>query len=363
MASYEQNKSSKLWSVRFREIVDGKTVFRRLSGYKRKKDAEAAYTEYLKNKDLKKFQIKSNEKLLFNDVVWRFLYAKKDNIKYSSYYTLEKKFEKQIIPYFKGKYIEDITALDLTEWQESLTDLSYSSKSYLRSYMGSIWRFAERFYDVKNVFIKTEPFRNLETNKQIQYWTLDQFKIFINEIDKTVYKVFFTFLYLMGCRKGEALALTWNDVDFVKKEISISKSVTHKTQKGAWEITTPKNKTSTRRVSMPDNLVKMLKEYQAWQKENYQDTTFLFCGDRPLPEETITRTFKYYTAKAELPRIRIHDLRHSCASLLISEGATIIAVANRLGHSNIEQTLNTYSHMMPKDEENILNALKKLGTF
>ena len=363
MASYEQNKSSKLWSVRFRETIEGKTVFKRLSGYKRKKDAEAAYTDYLKEKDLKKNLPAPREKLLFNEIVYRYLLSRKANIKYSSYYTLQKKFERQITPFFEGKYIDDLTALDLTEWQESLKDLSYGTKSGLRSYMGSIWRFAEKFYDVKNIFIKTEPFRDLETNKEIKYWTLDQFKCFIDGVDKNVYKVFFTFLYLMGCRKGEALALTWSDVDFEKREISISKSITHKTQKGAWEITTPKNRTSTRRITMPANLVGILREYRTWQNQNFEDTTFLFCGDRPLPEETITRNFKFYTQKADLPKIRIHDLRHSCASLLISEGATIIAVANRLGHANIEQTLNTYSHMMPKDEENILNALDKLGTF
>ena len=363
MASYEQNESSKLWSVRFREFSNGKWTQKRLSGYKRKKDAEEGYNQYLQKKRMQQLMSKPQVRILFNDVVYQFLETKRDNVKYSSFYTLENKFKKHILPYFEGKYIDEITPLDLTAWQGTLRDLKYGTKSHLRSYMGSIWRFAEKMHDVKNVFIKTEPFRNLETDKELHYWTLDQFKTFIDVVDREQYKVFFTFLYLMGCRKGEALALSWSDIDLQKREVFICKSVTHKTKDGAWAITTPKNKTSTRRITIPQNLIQILKNYKAWQKENFKDTSFVFCGDRPLPEETVKRYFKIYTEKAELPPIRIHDLRHSCASLLISEGATIVAVANRLGHANIEQTLNTYSHMMPKDEESILNTLDKLGTF
>lgn len=363
MASYEQNKSSKTWSVRFREMEDGIIVNKRLSGFARKKDAEQGYAEYLRQQRLKELNPEVPKKVLFNDVVEMFLQAKKNNLKYSSFYTLERKFKKNIMPFFEGKYINEITPFDLAEWQGTLKDLKYGTKSHLRSYMGSIWRFAEKYYDIKNIFIKTEPFRDLEAPKDIQYWTLEQFQKFLSVTDKEVYRVFFTFLYLMGCRKGEALALTWNDIDFDKKEVYICKSVTHKTQNVAWEITTPKNRSSTRRISIPDNLIETLKRFKIWQKENYSDTTFIFCGERPLPEETIKRYFKIYTEKAELPPIRIHDLRHSCASLLISEGATIVAVANRLGHANIEQTLNTYSHMMPKDEKDILDTLGKLGTI
>lgn len=72
----------------------------------------------------------------------------------------------------------------------------------------------------------------------------------------------------------------------------------------------------------------------------------------------MTRAFDKAIAAAGVPRIRIHDLRHSCASLLISEGISIVAVSHRLGHKNIEQTLNTYSHMMPRDNDKMLAALE-----
>ena len=90
---------------------------------------------------------------------------------------------------------------------------------------------------------------------------------------------------------------------------------------------------------------------------------FVFGGDRPLPPTSADRAFKSAIARAKVKPIRIHDLRHSCASLLISKGISIVAVSRQLGHSNVEQTLNTYSHMMPDDTTMIYNALDTLGTF
>lgn len=363
MASYEQNKSSKLWSVRFREVKDGMIGQKRLSGFKRKKDAEEAYNLYLQEQRLKTVETAPPEKILFNDMVELFLKSKEGNIKYSSYYALERQFAKNIKPYFEGKYIQDVTPFDINEWQRSISHLKFNTRSNLRARVAAIYKFAYKYYDIKDIMPKTEELRNLETPKEIQYWTLKEFQTFIKVIEDPIYKTFFSFLYLIGTRKGEALALKWEDIDFEKKTVHICKNVTNKTRDIAWEITTTKNRSSTRTVSVPDNLITMLKTYKAWQEKQCESQEFIFCGSRPLPEKTIMRTFQKYIEKAKVKKIRIHDLRHSCASLLISEGATIVAVANRLGHSNIEQTLNTYSHIMPKDEEIILKVLDRVGTF
>ena len=85
---------------------------------------------------------------------------------------------------------------------------------------------------------------------------------------------------------------------------------------------------------------------------------FLFgTNDKPLSENTITRKFHSFAQKAGVKEIRLHDLRHSCASLLISNGVPITAVSEQLGHANTQQTLTTYAHMMPKDKDKILQAL------
>ena len=98
-------------------------------------------------------------------------------------------------------------------------------------------------------------------------------------------------------------------------------------------------------------------------RENYK---FVFAGDRPLAETSIARVKNAACSEAKVKKIRIHDFRHSHASLLISNGASIVSVAKRLGHNDIEQTLNTYAHMMPKEDDYIINILEKtannLGT-
>lgn len=124
------------------------------------------------------------------------------------------------------------------------------------------------------------------------FWTEDEFKQFISNVDNELYKLYFSFLYLTGCRKGESLALTWNDIDYIRQEVRISKSLNRKQKsKGnkeitdmpkissdlgwhisnsrSYEITTPKNKSSYRNVLMPNNLTNMLWEHQQICKEEY----------------------------------------------------------------------------------------------
>ncbi len=84
---------------------------------------------------------------------------------------------------------------------------------------------------------------------------------------------------------------------------------------------------------------------------------FVFGGERPLAENTVTRAFNKYISLANVKKIRLHDLRHSHASLLISQNQTIVMVSKRLGHSSTEQTLKTYAHLMPNEENLMVKTL------
>lgn len=110
---------------------------------------------------------------------------------------------------------------------------------------------------------------------------------------------------------------------------------------------------------MPMNLVKMLWEHQKRCKEEYGycPDWFVFGGEEPLSDQTIRRRLNEYADKAGVKRIRVHDIRHSHASLLINKGQNILIVSQRLGHSDVTQTLNTYSHLMPNVQRQIINAL------
>jgi len=132
--------------------------------------------------------------------------------------------------------------------------------------------------------------------------------------------------------------------------------------KGGDRETPPKNKSSIRTLQMPLKLIKILKEHKERQKRlvNFTDEYRICGGEKIIRETTVHYRNKLYATKSELKIIRIHDFRHSHVSLLANEGINIQEVARRLGHTRIEITWNTYSHVYPKEEEKAVSILNKI---
>lgn len=358
MASFQQRGKKGLWSVRFDIIENGKSITKRLSGYSSKREANNAYLQYLK--DFEKHEKEAKDKssqIKFSELYNKFFTNQKGKSKESTLYDLSGIYNLYFLPYFGDKYINEIKPIEILDWQNSLSSLSYNYKSKIRTYLNAIFSFAERYYDINNPMRKVESFRNTEPKKEIDYWSQDEFYQFLSVVDDEVFKTFFTALYVSGCRKGELLAVGINDIDINKSTLTISKSVSQKS--GApWKVVSPKNLSSNRTIYMPPQIIKsMVALFEHFHGE------FIFCGDRPIPSTTLDRQFAKYCDLAGVKKIRIHDFRHSCASLLISKGVSIVAVSKRLGHSNIEQTLNTYSHMMPSDNEMMIRAVNDVISF
>ena len=183
-------------------------------------------------------------------------------------------------------------------------------------------------------------------------------------------KTFFTFLYYTGCRKGEVLALTWNDIDFKSNIIEINKTLYSKI-KGCFEITNTKNY-QNRKIKMSNRLIQQLILYKnKLIKENkYNPNSFVFGGDRFLPLTTIDNHKNKYFKKAGFDNpITIHEFRHSHVSLLINEyikyGQTdttkfFLMMSNRMGHT-IQVMQETYMHLFPTIQDEIVNLLDILG--
>lgn len=372
MPSYEQSKTSKLWSVRFREIDElGETHQKRLSGFKTKKDARYGYEDYVMQRAAEEDARKNLPKVTPDDMYFevlteQFLKYKEDRVKHSSYYDTKSRISSKILPYFTGKKMKDIKPLDILDWQKkTFPELSYNYTSKLMAALGAIFAYGEKYHDITNIMNKVDRPRNMSPKKEMQFWTPDEFGKFYTCADDPTYRLFFLTLYITGCRRGECEALTWSDFDNKAAKIKISKSITNKTPGKAWEITTPKNAGSNRTVTIPSFLCDMLHEYkktQSTQNTDFTDKAFIFGGNRPLASTSTDRYFKKTIAKAEVKPIRIHDLRHSCASLLISKGVSIVGVSRRLGHVDVEQTLNTYAHLMPDDQTKINTELENIGS-
>lgn len=284
-----------------------------------------------------------------------------NKLKVSSVYDKIKNAEKHIIPYFGKMKIFKITNKDILNWQNKLTEqkYSYEFKSKLRNCLSSIFKFATYYYELPvNPVKNTEPFVRNEQKKEMLVWSQEEFAKFSCVINNLEHKTLFTFLYYTGCRKGEAFALTWNKLNFNSNTVKINQSITKKTFGKAYELVTTKTGES-REILLPVKLISLLLELKN-SREDLSETDFIFGHKTPVSETTITRYFNKYIEASNVKKIHIHCLRHSHASLLISNGENIVMVAKRLGHASIEQTLNTYSHLMPNDEFNMINKLNNL---
>ena len=175
------------------------------------------------------------------------------------------------------------------------------------------------------------------------------------------YYIFFLIAYYTGLRKGEIHALRWSNLD--GNILSVKTSITQKLKGGDVE-TLPKNKSSIREVQLPNSLLTVLKEHKKRQMDsvpNWNENGFICGYTRPLRDTAVENENKKYAREAGLKHIRIHDFRHSHASLLINANITPLEVAHRLGHSTVDQTLKTYAHLFPKESEKAVRVLDAIS--
>jgi len=187
----------------------------------------------------------------------------------------------------------------------------------------------------------------------MKFWTLKEFKRFIEFNDKPVSNLAFKILFWTGIRSGELMALTFKDINLKDKTININKTYTRLNKQDI--INEPKTPKSKRVISISDSLCKDIEEYKS-KLYDYKENDRIFNFTKFFLTHEMIRVCK----KSEVKQIRIHDLRHSHASLLIELGFTPLLISERLGHEKIQTTLNTYSHLYPNKGNIIANKLDDL---
>ena len=248
------------------------------------------------------------------------------------------------------------------EIEDKNLSVEYSNK--LLGLLRRLLAYSNKYYNTNDKILKfIENFKSVnEFKKEMEFFTYEEYKKFDSVITDINYKVFFMMLYFMGLRQGEAQALTWKDINFSKSELSISKTLTTKLKGELWTISTPKTKGSRRILPIPENVLKWLKKLNNTVKEykDYSSNWFVFGCSVPFKETTICQNKNKYCQLANVKQIRIHDFRHSCASLLINKSASITLVSKYLGHSKVSMTLNTYSHFYKSELTDITKIIEKL---
>lgn len=302
----------------------------------------------------------------FRAVYDEFLTFKQLKLKPQSFRSLKSRFESYILPYFENVNIENITLKDYINWQIQIESLGfkYSYKKQLHYSFVSLYEYLILFGKcTRNLPKIVGNFKNNELGSKLEYWTYEEFKKFENSFSKKdiVYKVFFILLFKTGLREGEALALTFNDI---KNDIlSITKTISKERYDGKKIISSPKSKSSIRNIRIDNNTLEYLNILKSYYKNKYgyyENNFNIFGGTKYLSITSINRKKNYYCEKCNLKKIRIHDFRHSHATLLLQNGINMIEVSRRLGHSDINITIKTYAHCEKEHEKRVIETLNSL---
>ena len=345
----EKDKKTGKWLIQYRYTDwQGKRRKSTKRGFATKREAE----EWLRN-----FLItqKADFDMKFADF-WK-MYCADMETRLREHTMRTKKYivELKILPYFGNKRVNDITAADIRQWQNELIKMGYSP-TYLKTInnqLSAIFNYAVRYYDLKSNPCAKAGSMGKSKAEEMDFWTGEEFRRFIDSVmNKRLSYMAFMTLYWTGMRLGELLALNPKDVDLEKRTITITKSYQRLGKKDV--ITPPKTSKSKRVITIPEFLAADIKDYMD-SLYDLQEDDRLFPITKYYLEHEMQRGIK----ESGVKRIRVHDLRHSHASMLIELGFSTLEIANRLGHEKVETTLNTYSHLYPNKQTKLAERLDR----
>lgn len=189
---------------------------------------------------------------------------------------------------------------------------------------------------------------------EVQPFTPEQARLFLSAAAGDRLRALYTVAITTGLRQGELLGLRWEDLDFETATLRVR--VALQRVDGGWRLVEPKTPKSRRVIGLPAIALAALREHCDLQDaerrhagERWEERRLVFTTGtgRPLDGPNVTHQFQHLLVRAGLPRLRFHDLRHTCASLLLADGIPPRVIMETLGHSQISLTMNTYAHVMP----------------
>lgn len=343
MIGYDNKRKTYYVQYKFKDDT-GKWHTTRKRGFKLRRLA----VEYESQINLDK-TVPVTVKKTFRDIVqlWE------DNLQSSTQSRVKHKehFEKRFND-FLDVDINKITKIQLVEWRNWLSNTDYSTKTKntTMSYVRSVYKFASEIYGVSNIAVILKGFKKTDNeimSSEMQTWTVEEYNQFRNSIDNRLYQTYFDTLFWTGARRGEIIALQCGDLH--EGYISI-----HSSQRTVTEGLKPTKTKISRKVRVDTQLYNELLELKEYYKTGY-----LFGGESSLSPTTIARWFDKGIKNSGVKPIRLHDLRHSHATWLINNGVNIVAVSKRLGHTDIETTLRTYTHLLQDTENEMMDIIEK----
>lgn len=337
-------------------------------GFSTIKEAKLAYARLdieVAENGIKERSINRTYKEIFED--W-FILVYKTKVKESTYWGTRFVFDKHILPVIGSFRIDKISVIECQKQANHWAEISPKRYKRYINYAGMVFDYGcsigiltenpikkITLPTIKDNFNLNEPENFYDRQKLIEF--LDRMKDNFPYIRYT----FFSLLAFTGLRKGEALVLTWRDIDFKKKIITVNKTQAVG-RNGKLLVQTPKTKASNRVISVDDHTLDILKEWRSIQSKNLEKLGFVSSIDQLIfsklsdnsymyPRTPLSWLDSFYIHNKDIHRITVHGFRHTHASLLFEAGASMKQVQVRMGHSNVRTTMNIYTHVTKESNE------------
>ena len=369
--------------------LNGRPMIHRKTIHGTKKEAEVELAKFVT--EVQNGLVIEGKSLKFSEFteIWKRDYGSKE-LAPSTYKRYFRMLETRILPYFGHFYINKIKPTDIMQFYDLLsrdTQLvrkkSNNGKKTLKPLSGKTILEHHRLLRAmlhKAIYwqlIVSNPAERVQPPKakkpKRRYYDDEQCKVLLENLttlgeDQIKYKVAIILTVFTGVKLGELMGLEWQDVDFKTGIISINRSSQYLADKGVF-TKTPKTESSIREVAIPDFVISLLEEYKLWYEEQKSiygelwtnsNRLFVQADGKPMHPSTISKWFVKYVAQIGLPVINFHGLRHTNATLLISQNIDVAVVAARLGHAQITTTYNFYVHPIISHNRIAGNVLQNL---
>lgn len=297
------DESTKTWYCKFYYTdYTGAKKQKKKRGFKLQREAKEWERAFLE-------RLQGTPDMTFQSLYDIYIDDMRHRLRPSSIMKAESVFKNRILPYFHDKPISSITPADIRAWQNQQIEMGYSNGylEHIHVLMSTILNYAVSYYNLPSNPCKKAGGMGKHT-KSVNFWTLDQYSSFIQHVTDIGAHAALQLLFYSGMRFGEMSALTLADFNFQANTVSITKTLLHKSSSDI--VGPPKTDNGIRTITMPEAIMQEVKEYTEKQYGlSAPDRVFTFT------DSLLRGNIKRCSEKAGIPRIRIHDLRHSHVSL------------------------------------------------
>ncbi|KYN77137.1 recombinase [Clostridium sporogenes] len=341
-------------TLEYRDKQSGKRKQKALGSYDKKKEAEDALIEEKSKIINGNFIIP--EKITFEQYLKQWLEQHKNNLSVTTYTRYKYIIDKQISPDIGEIELQKLTPLHLENFYYSMLK-TLNPKTVLQ-YHRVIHKALNKAYKLQ---IINKNISNLVELPKIKKYkakslTIKEVKQFLEVSKDTRVEIPINLAIVLGLRAAEILGLSWDNVNFCENTIVICKTLVKDKINKTLVFKEPKSETSIRTLTVPEQLMSLLKEHKKKQKQlqlksygafkNEFNLVFTKLNGNPMASDSLSSIFRDFINRNNLPNIRFHDLRHTNATLMLASGTSMKVASTRLGHSTIGITMDLYTHVL-----------------